>query len=493
MTARAEVPSALNRTFLAVSVLAACIGITLRWIGLFHELWFDEIYSIHFSQRADSLRSLVHVRDAANHVLYGAYVRLLPPHASAAAYRALSFLCGTLSIAFAYRIGRRHSRCAGAIFSSCIALSPFMVIYSTEARGYAPSLLMALAAFDAVFSGGMQSSYVRTVGFWFVCCAGVLFHLQFAPFFFCLALASMASYRKNDIDFRDAVVPFAVPTVFLTLYIAFLFADRVRMGKSLGFSVSSAILDFFTMIFGIPHLAFAVATIAAASVIVLRRRPSDGSFAEPLPTFLIGTVAISVFILFAGLHFENWGIRFVLIPLAFFFLFLSRRIAALCAGGRPLAALTVLLAILLPNAASSISFATTGKGAYDEAFHFMLTQSHVRPLSVGGDHVTLPVMLSHAASQSSEKIFTRNFSTGPDLPMYFHAENIRSLDSDRLPEWFVLESRRSLVDLAPRTIERAGSVYHFQRSFRSFREVGHDWHVYRIADAPVLAEAAANL
>ena len=60
--------------------------------------------------------------------------------------RALSILCGTLSIVVAGLIGARRGLAAAAAAAALFALSPIMVTYGSEARGYAPMLLALLVS-----------------------------------------------------------------------------------------------------------------------------------------------------------------------------------------------------------------------------------------------------------------------------------------------------------------------------------------------------------
>lgn len=116
-----------------------------------HSLWFDEAMSLHWAQQslADIWRVGFDARLDPHPPLYyllmAAVVRLFG--AGEVAARLPSVLIGAALVFPIIGLGRRlHSNAAGLIAALLIALSPFMVWYSQEARMYAQATTLGVAA-----------------------------------------------------------------------------------------------------------------------------------------------------------------------------------------------------------------------------------------------------------------------------------------------------------------------------------------------------------
>ncbi len=81
-----------------------------------------------------------------NHHLNSLWLQLVGPHASPMLQRALSIACGTLTVLVAAAIAARHGVAAMLCAALLFAVSPLLVTYGAEARGYAPMLLALLTA-----------------------------------------------------------------------------------------------------------------------------------------------------------------------------------------------------------------------------------------------------------------------------------------------------------------------------------------------------------
>ena len=132
-----------------LTVLAAA----LRFATLTHQsLWFDEAQAVH--EMRLSLGAMLHTWSAnePNPPLYFV-VAWLWTHVfgtGTAGLRSLSAIIGTATVPLVYLAGREMvSRRASLVAAGLIALSPFMIWYSQEAREY--GLLAALCAASLIF------------------------------------------------------------------------------------------------------------------------------------------------------------------------------------------------------------------------------------------------------------------------------------------------------------------------------------------------------
>lgn len=132
---------------LDVPVLSAIVllGLALRIWSARGGLWVDEAWSAVFvAQARTPLGVFLDINHDNNHHLNSLWMQIWGIGASPLALRSLSIATGTLTILAASAIGARqnvvHARVAAMLF----AVSPILVNYGSEARGYAPMLLAAM-------------------------------------------------------------------------------------------------------------------------------------------------------------------------------------------------------------------------------------------------------------------------------------------------------------------------------------------------------------
>lgn len=129
----------------AVAVLTLA-GLVLRIAAAARGgLWTDEAWSMVYAQQArDPLGVFLRINHDNNHHLNSLWMQAVGMHASPLLVRAPAILAGTLTIPAAALLFARRSA-AGAIAAAALfALSPMMVTYGSEARGYSSMMLAAL-------------------------------------------------------------------------------------------------------------------------------------------------------------------------------------------------------------------------------------------------------------------------------------------------------------------------------------------------------------
>jgi hypothetical protein len=114
------------------------LGIALRLRGVFTDFWLDEIWGLRIALDAPSWLALItRIHADTNHPLVSIYMRAIGPVQHWEWYRAFSLLCG---IGTMLLIRDRTYRILAA-------LSFPLIIYSSEARGYAPAAFFLLLAY----------------------------------------------------------------------------------------------------------------------------------------------------------------------------------------------------------------------------------------------------------------------------------------------------------------------------------------------------------
>jgi len=129
-------------------LLCAGAGLALRIAAAQGDYWLDEAWSAIFAREArtpgDVLFAINHDN---NHFLNSFWLQFVGWGGPPLLGRALSIASGTAAIVLAGLIGARRGLTAATITATLFALSPILVTYGSEARGYAPMALALLAAF----------------------------------------------------------------------------------------------------------------------------------------------------------------------------------------------------------------------------------------------------------------------------------------------------------------------------------------------------------
>src|SRR5471032_1187414 len=133
---------------IAVAAFAA-----LRLACLRNDLWLDEIWSLQLVGLAHSpLQILTRLRSENNHPLNSLWLYLVGPGAPEWAYRLLSWATGSAAVGLAGLLARGQfkrmhpadpeggAEAAGLITVLLFGGSYLFILYSSEARGYAPAL-----------------------------------------------------------------------------------------------------------------------------------------------------------------------------------------------------------------------------------------------------------------------------------------------------------------------------------------------------------------
>lgn len=134
-----------RRALWVVVAAITALGLALRIAAAQGALWLDEAWSAVTAHDVGApLAVFLKVNHDNNHHLNTLWLQLVGLDAQPILQRALSIATGTIAIPIAALIGARQGRgpafCAALLF----AVSPLLVTYGAEARGYAPMVLALL-------------------------------------------------------------------------------------------------------------------------------------------------------------------------------------------------------------------------------------------------------------------------------------------------------------------------------------------------------------
>ncbi|KQN80338.1 hypothetical protein ASE90_15630 [Sphingomonas sp. Leaf67] len=127
--------------------LITIAGLILRILAARGGLWLDEAWSAVTAQDVGTPAGVfVGINHDNNHHLNSLWLQWVGSGAPPLLQRALSIITGSATIALAAAIALRRGRASAILAAVAFAVSPFLVTFGSEARGYAPMLLAWVAA-----------------------------------------------------------------------------------------------------------------------------------------------------------------------------------------------------------------------------------------------------------------------------------------------------------------------------------------------------------
>ncbi|RMB25741.1 hypothetical protein C8J47_3690 [Sphingomonas sp. PP-F2F-G114-C0414] len=134
-----------DRLYAPALLTIVLLGLCLRIWSARGGLWVDEAWSAVFAARAGTpLGVFLEINHDNNHHFNSLWMQMWGLGASPLALRSLSIATGTLTIFVAGAIGARQGVVHALVAALLFAVSPILVNYGSEARGYAPMLLAAM-------------------------------------------------------------------------------------------------------------------------------------------------------------------------------------------------------------------------------------------------------------------------------------------------------------------------------------------------------------
>jgi hypothetical protein len=177
----ADVRADRARWWLAVGA-AALAGLALRVLAAQGGLWTDEAWSMIYAHEArDPLGVFLRINHDNNHHLYSLWLQAIGMAAPPWLVRLPAIVAGTVAIPLAALVVARRSPPAGLVAAVLFAVSPVLVTFGSEARGYSLMLAAALTMLLLV-TAALRSGWKAWMPWCLALCAalGMLSHLSMA-------------------------------------------------------------------------------------------------------------------------------------------------------------------------------------------------------------------------------------------------------------------------------------------------------------------------
>lgn len=459
----------------AVIILAA---VTARVWAAQDEFWLDEIWSLlAFTRIPHSFWDIFTFHHDNNHYLVTMWMDVVgPAQRKWFVYRIPSVAAGSGTVLLAGWIARRWGRFAAFVATLLTASSFVLIVYGSEARGYALAGFFSLLAFLALDRYLASYRIISALGFAAATLLGVVSHLTFVQFY-CGALAwSLLSICKAAPFWRQAcwrlIQVHALPAAsFVALYVIDI--RMMRIGGGEPYRMLDVVASALALAVGCyaeqPPLVL-VAAICAASVgivgiVFLVRERSD------LWAFFAAGFVIAPALL---LGFDRPTLlyeRYFYVNLIYFLILLSYLSGRLVARG-PLWRAGVVLGlatIVCGNVALAADFLRVGRGHYLAALEYITEQSADGVTRLAGDDdFDNTAYLGFYANYLPEghQLFYINFNkpAGPGEPA---------------PQWLLIHGQKRPFEPNAEIRTSAGATYRLVNIYPCGRLSGYSFALYR--------------
>lgn len=363
------------------------LGLVLRLVAGAGDVWLDEAWSAAFARKVAPVWGVfLSINHDNNHHLMMLWLQLVGKSAAPLLMRAPAILASTAAIGVAAAIAWRRGHWQAVATALVFAVAPTMVLYGSEARGYA---LFALAILVAI---AIVDRWLETAGapppanrLALVAGLGMFSHLMFMPAILCVSAWAWLVRMRSDgarQATRDCLALLA-PALIVT---AALSAIIIGGAAAVGGMTFGGHKDFSYANMGIAMTELAslgsgfgpyggrswtIAAIFGAIVAALALLP-------PRPAFRDGALALLLVLPLPAvalvLHPANTEYsRYFLIVSLGLFLFVGLRTGAMIERGGilRLAASTLLGAMLLSSLGQFLGLLENGRGRSGEAIALM--------------------------------------------------------------------------------------------------------------------------
>ncbi len=457
-------------------VILSAAALALRLYAAADNFWLDEIFTYFLAQ--DKVHSVIDVFTGIKieHqflVTLGMY--LTGDRLNWIWYRLPSVITGTGTLALMALVGyRRMSTVALGVTTAVAAVSYPLVVYSSEARGYAAATFFSLVMFVFIEVYWRTRNRWYLAGFWTATILAVLYHPAAVCISLALGLWSLVREWRQGGGFPRIVRELAwchgIPLAFMAwLYLAIMRqwgsvgGDVLPLGRVLGDTMAIAIGLPMREEFRWWALFLGSALIASCLWILAKLVRSD------IWIFYLSALLVAP-ALMLGLNSRSYVyVRYFVVLFPFLYLMLGEAMDVVARRFPWARAVVIGLCVLMlvGNTVATAAFLRVGRGGYLNAVNYMAANTPRPNITVGGDH---------------------NFRNG--YPIYFYSRYLpkdRSmvyLGNDALPpegpDWYLIHKTCSEENFEPASVVNIqGRTYRLVETYPVLGLSGVAWYLYR--------------
>jgi len=467
-------------------------GVYLRLMGIWNDLWLDEIWSFFLvSQLHSPLEIITKAFHENNHILNSFFIYFIGKGSAVYwfKFRLLSLAAGILTIPLAYLASIRlfPDKAWRFITTLLVALSFPLIFYSSEARGYASASFFGLLSFCALSEFLREDKPWLLYAFYCSFVLGFLAHLSFIYVSWGLfAISVYFQFReKASSAFRQKIAAlckiFLLPSI-LVILVYFRYVLHLISGRAFVLPLSETIRDVAAYLAGLPNnnpYSYAIAILVYIILIgeifnLLKEKSIFGIFLASCAAGICLDILIRQPKYFYFRYFSSVYPFFVILLSCSLYRYRRWKIGVT----------VIILLILFGNMASYLNFIKNGRGRYLEALDYMCRHSGASPVTIGSTRDSpISMMLAFYGSfRPNEKI------------LYIPREK----EIFQPAEWFIMEELgRKLNPLfKPPYFLTVGYniVYTFEKDFPYCGDLaGFTWLLYHRKPGNPLRKSPQNL
>lgn len=486
--------STLRRLSTITIFIFLVVGIGLRVHGAATELWLDEIWSINNVKDLSSpLEILGSLTSDNNHLINSLWLYFLSTHSHPLLLRAISVFFALGSLYLTYAIGNLRSPLHSAVFMTLIAVSYPVVIYSTEARGYAGLIFFLLLSFYHAVHWIKAAKISNALWLNCACALGVMAHFSFLQFLPALAIWCLLSRLKSgsgkkavsETIFLFSPVLAVVGWLYLT-HIRFISEGSGPLKGYLEVTINalSVSVGGFEMSPISPWrlfvpLGLAVLVCITALIEIMKLRKEDDNLWMLYLTGIFVVPALTLFVMQPRVIF----IRYFLPAIMLLYLLLAGLFTRWLKDNSPkrrYIGLILLLGYIALHGVTDTRFIYNGRGNYTGLTSEMLTASPNTTVSYSSDHdYRNPVLIEYLSERLGEKNRFR----------YIDHEAMKTVAHK--PDWYITHSLDSTVEPQP-DLMVAETAYSLHSSYYHTALSGFSGHLYRRVDRTPAVNAKSS-
>jgi hypothetical protein len=439
-------------------------------------LWFDELLSLQWARSAQHPWHILELyRHDNNHPLNTLWLLLAGEDRHPWAYRALSMVSGVIALVLVWLSARRLSQ-QFAWVPLLLAVTSFpLVLYASEARGYAPALACLLGAWLFVSARADRGAVWRVPVFWLLCLGAMFSHGTSLVILAALGVYFLADRRVRGGSWGrilgGAALWFGLPLVAAALY-WFFFLRLMIIAGGPEYALPQVLAHFFGYSFGIPGAGSAPWPIAVAGLAAMIAALVFGRFPDfATRIFFAGAVAIFPALSLLATDTTYLYFRYFLVSLPFVYLLAAPVADALSARAPAwrVAGAVLLSAIVVGQIPRLASLIGQGRGDYDAALTRIASEPAVGTKIVSNTEMQVGFILAHLKRSQ------------PELAGLTLVPQARAAEDNA--DWIVFTGQQDPPTAPREAIELHGDVYRVVSVHHSAPVSGSRWTVYRRAPA----------
>ena len=458
-----------------VLVVLSLLGLLLRLYAATDNFWLDEIFTYFLALGQVHSVADVFTRIRVEHQpLVTLTLYLLGDQPNWLWYRLTSVITGTGVLVFMAWTGYRRMRIWALTATVAVAAISYpLIVYSSEARGYAPATLFSLAAFVFIDAYWRRRNQALLPCFWLATAIAVLYH----PTAVCIYLSLGRWSLVHEWRFggggrrvvRELALCHAVPLVFLACLYFAVMRQWVSVGGDI-LPLFRVIGDTMAAVLGLPmqeeyRLAalFLGGALITSSLLILAKLVRSDIWVFYFSALLLTPATM------LGIDNRPYVyVRYFVVLFPFFYLMIGEAMDAVASRFKTarVAAVGLCVLMLIGQALATADFLRVGRGGYLEAVTYMAANTPWPNVKVGGDH---------------------DFRNG--LPIYFYSRYMpknRSMVYLRRdawppegPDWLLIHNTCSEEFIPKQFVKASGGTYRLEKSYPVLGLSGVGWHLYR--------------